>query len=289
MKLFLTGGTGFVGSHFLKTALDRGHEVRALRRGMASRPKIDLPVEPEWIEGELAEARPAWFEGCETLLHLAAAGVSPQQVGWTEAHQVNVADSMRLVETANTAGVGRFVICGTCLEYGHGADGYEFIPPDAPLLPVGPYATSKAASFIAMRGLAASLKLRMVYLRPFNMYGEGQFEKNLWPSMRLAAQAGQDFAMTAGEQIRDYRPVGEGVDDLLRSLEIPLRAGEPLVVNLGSGAPKTLREYAEQWWREWDAPGRLLVGAMPYRPGEVMRYAPQITPWENLFSVTASS
>lgn len=54
MRLFLTGGTGFIGSHFLAAAIRSGHEVLALRRRAEAHPVIDPPVQPQWVEGECA-------------------------------------------------------------------------------------------------------------------------------------------------------------------------------------------------------------------------------------------
>ena len=50
----------------------------------------------------------------------------------------------------------------------------------------------------------------------------------------------------------------------------------PRVRNIGTGRPQTVRAFAEHWWREFGASGKLLVGALAYRDGEVMRFVPQI-------------
>ena len=52
--------------------------------------------------------------------------------------------------------------------------------------------------------------------------------------------------------------------------------GVPRVRNVGTGRPQSVREFAEHWWREFGARGKLLFGALPYREGEVMRFVPQI-------------
>ena len=53
MRIFLTGGTGFIGSYVLSAALIDGHTVSALRRDSLSRPVIPLPSEPYWIDSGL--------------------------------------------------------------------------------------------------------------------------------------------------------------------------------------------------------------------------------------------
>ncbi|HEY8903380.1 MAG TPA: NAD(P)-dependent oxidoreductase [Chthoniobacterales bacterium] len=277
MKLFVTGGTGFIGSHFLRTALSAGHGVVALRRSSASQPRIALPMQPQWLDKEMPAVVGEDFAGCDAVVHLAAVGVSPQRATWDELFRINVVESLGLCMAAAEAGVRRFVICGSCFEYGRSSERYDFIPPDAPLEPVNGYGASKAAASIALLTLARERSLELALLRPFQAFGEGQHESNFWPSLRAAALEGRDFPMTAGEQIRDYQPVEDLAAGFLEAaVNASLVPGEPLVRNVGSGCAQTLAEFAEHWWREWNATGRLLKGAVPYRAGEVMRYIPKI-------------
>ncbi|MEA5417521.1 NAD-dependent epimerase/dehydratase family protein [Synechococcus sp. BA-132 BA5] len=147
MRLFLTGGTGFIGSHVLAAALAAGHQVLALRRSPASAPVIPLPRQPQWCEGDLLTLAAPQLQGVEVVLHLASAGVSPKQVPWAELVQANVASSLRLLELAAEAEVRRCVVTGTSHEYGNAARRFAAIPPDAPLEPLSAYGASKAAAF----------------------------------------------------------------------------------------------------------------------------------------------
>ena len=109
------------------------------------------------------------------------------------------------------------------------------------------------------------------------MYGDGEAEVRLWPSLRHAALAGIDLPITLGEQVRDFVPVEDVAMDLLDACELTgVKDGEPLFRNLGSGRLQSIREFAVFWWRHWRAQGDLRFG-IPYREGEVMRYVPQLT------------
>jgi nucleoside-diphosphate-sugar epimerase len=275
MKIFVTGGTGFIGSHFLRAALAAGHEVVALRRP-GSVARLPLDPEPQWVEGVLTDPLDGILATCDALVHLAAHGVNPAQANWEDCFRFNVQDSLALWLGAARAGIARFAVCGSCFEYGLSGERHEFIPSDAPLEPTGPYHASKAAATMAALGLAVDQGLEMTIVRPFHVYGEGEEPYRLWPALRQAALAGEDFPMTAGEQIRDFIPVEQVAALLLASLENPVEKGRPLILNAGSGEPRTIREFAESWWSNWKAPGKLLAGALPYRHGEVMRYVPRI-------------
>lgn len=276
MKFFVTGGTGFIGSHFVRQALAAGHKVVASRRAASAVP-ADLQG-ADWIEVPLDALQPGRFEGCDALVHFAAVGVSPQQATRKELTYWNVEVPLYLIETASLAGVPRAVLAGTFAEYGRSADMYDLIPPDAPLLPTSNYASSKAACFVSAHGLAIELSMQLCYLRVFSAFGEGQFESNFWPALKRAALSGQNFRMTGGEQIRDYIPVEQVADAFIdAATRQTIRIGYPWVRNVGSGKPITMCEFAQTWWRRWQATGTLEVGALPYRPNELMRFVPLIT------------
>jgi nucleoside-diphosphate-sugar epimerase len=278
MRLFVTGGTGFVGSHFVEQALAAGHDVLALRRTDQSATRIKLLRQPSWLTKPMKDVSPMELVDCDALVHLAAAGVVvSQDACWSELLQTNVLDSLMLCESAVAAGVERFVVAGSCFEYGRAADRYKFIPPDAPLEPTTFYAASKAAASVAFMAFAADMGVRLSIHRIFHAFGEGEPAVRLWPSLRRAAKAGEDLPMSPGEQIRDFMPIEQVASKLLEAVtDEAVTPGRAKVENVGTGRPQTIREFAEQWWRHWEATGRLLFGALPYRAEEVMRYVPLV-------------
>ena len=278
MRLFLTGGTGFIGSHVLAAALAAGHQVRALRRSPASAPVIPLPHPPQWCEGDLGTIGPSQLEGVDAVVHLASAGVSPKRVPWNELVQANVVGSLRLLELAAEAGVRRCVVAGTSHEYGKAALRFSAIPPDAPLEPLSAYGASKAAAFQLLRAFAIEQGLELFYGRVFTAYGEGQFAGNFWPSLRRAALAGEDFPMTSCRQVSDFIPVAAVASHLLEACTRPdVAPGVPLVVNIGSGTATNLLAFAEQEWSGFRATGRLLPASLPDRPDQIERYVPDLS------------
>lgn len=276
MKIFVTGGTGFIGSHFIHHALNAGHSVRAIRRGERATSKNGTKL--EWLNFNLDAVESKHFEGCDALVHFAAAGVSPKQEARDSLIYYNASVPQMLLERAHDAGLRRVVIAGTFAEYGLSANNYESIPPDAPLLPTTSYASSKAACFVTCHATAIELGLELCYLRIFSAFGDGQYKSNFWPSLRDAAFQGRDFEMTLGEQVRDYVPVDQVAKSFLHATtRKDILVASPMVRNVGSGSPVTMRMFAETWWKRFNATGTLKVGALAYRPNEVMRYAPLVS------------
>jgi nucleoside-diphosphate-sugar epimerase len=276
MKVFLTGGTGFVGTHFIEQAMEAGHDIVALRRP-GSRLRRALPREPHWIEGQLDDDHAAGLQGCDAFVHLASHTPNPPYDTLSNCLRWNVSASIALAEQALAAGVQRFLVAGTCFEYGRAAERYEAIPVDAPLEPVVSYPVSKAAASVAFLALGRRPGVRLEVARIFQVYGEGEQGSRLWPSLRRAALAGEDFPMSAGEQWRDFIAVEDVAAHFVRALPCDhIAEGEPIVTHVASGRPQRLIDFAGHWWRHWGATGRLLPGAVPYRPGETMRLVPEI-------------
>lgn len=282
MNIFLTGGTGFVGSHLLRLLGTTNHKVTALRRG-SSQPCIDIGIEPLWLVKEMDSLEPIDFSGIDILVHLASVGVSPKTATWRDLLYWNVSVMVDLLEKAQAAGVRRFILAGSFSEYGLAADRYDFIPADAPLLPTTPYAASKAAGFIVANTFAIEKSIELCYLRIFSAYGEGQYNNNFWPALRTAAFSGQDFPMTPGGQVRDFMPVESVAEAFLCSIEgsNSVQKGVPFVANVGTGHPMSMLEFAEKCWSDWGAKGKIIAGARPYRLNEPMRFVPEITMEKN--------
>ncbi|MFQ3671041.1 MAG: NAD-dependent epimerase/dehydratase family protein [Verrucomicrobiia bacterium] len=277
MKIFLTGATGFVGSHVLQKAMERGWEVLAHRRDERRRPHLPLKDDPVWLTKPLDRVGREDLEGCQVVVHLAAHTPNPPYDTFERCFYWNVTTALRLAEESRIAGVRRWVVAGSCFEYGRAGERYDLIPPNAPLEPVTSYPASKAAASVAFYAWAIHHGLELWLGRIFQVFGPGEPESRLWPSLRRAALAGEDFPMTLGEQVRDFIPVERVAEFFLEAVSREdLKSGHPLVENVGTGRGRTLRAFAEEWWSHWGARGRLKVGEVPYRPNEVMRLVPLV-------------
>ncbi|WP_298231551.1 NAD(P)-dependent oxidoreductase [uncultured Azohydromonas sp.] len=276
MKIFLTGGTGFVGSHFVNQAHAAGHTLVAQRRP-GSRPRVALEREPQWVDRALDGDFSAELAGCDVVVHLASHTPNPPYDTLERCLYWNVQASAALLEQARQAGIARYLCAGSCFEYGRSAARHERIPVTAPLEPTLSYPASKAAAAVALTAFAAEHGLRMHWLRIFQVYGEGEPATRLWPSLRAAAQAGRDFPMTAGDQVRDFIEVGDVAAAFVRALDFEgVEPGVARISHVASGRAQSLAEFARHWWSHWGATGELRLGAVPYRHNELMRLVPEL-------------
>jgi UDP-glucose 4-epimerase len=276
MRIFLSGGTGFIGGYLASQCLADGHEVVALRRPGASS-RIHLGREPEWREGYMTDNWREVLADCDVLVHLAANGVAAGPNDWEGCFEVNLRQSLHLWRQAVASGVRRFLIVGSCFEYGLSGERYDYIPVTASLEPTTAYGASKAAATVAAHALALEHRLSLVIARPFHVYGEGEDPCRFWPSLVRAAQQGSDFSMTQGEQVRDFQHVTTTVAQLAKLLQFAnVQPGRPLLVNLGTSQPMSLKAFAEREWSRLGAVGTIKFGVIPSRDNEVMRYVPEV-------------
>ena len=218
------------------------------------------------------------FNGIDVLIHLASHSVQYPFDTLENNIRYNVIEPLEMFEKAVKAGVHKFLVTGSCFEYGLSGEKFDFIPTYAPLEPTNDYATSKAMSFLGFKQFALNNKVKLSYQRIFHAFGEGQPENRLWPSIRKAALAGDDLKLTLGEQIRDFVPVEEVSSQLIlscNSIEL-LTSNKVKIQNIGSGEPKSISEFAKYWWDFWEAKGKLKFGSIPYRENEIMRFVPML-------------
>ena len=261
MRVFLTGATGFIGSHVAEALVAGRHEVTCLVRRRSSRWRLsEVGGKLRYEIGDVeAPGKPASvLREHDAVIHLAAYGVSREQSEYTRALAVNVLGTAQLMIAAAEAGVKRFVLAGSCMEYGqrprHRVQGSGFrelsprtevhtmstvrcprldlqrfdgaaINEDQSLWPCHVYGATKAAATVVSIGVARQFGLPLIVLRPFHVFGPREDQRKFVPSLICQALEGKEIQMTGGEQVRDYCYVGDIAEAFVAAVEAGL--GEP--------------------------------------------------------------
>lgn len=219
------------------------------------------------------------FAAIDAVVHLAAHSANVPYDTLENCLHHNVMVPLQMFRLAQSVGVKRFIVAGSCFEYGPAGERYPFIPTDAPLEATLSYPASKAAASIAFAAFAAETKTQVSIHRIFQVFGPGESESRLWPSLRQRALSGEDFDCSPGDQIRDFVHVEEVARQLADAIDdCGVTPGIASISHIGTGRPQMLKDFITYWWAEFGGTGKLNFGAKPHRPGEVMRYVPEMTP-----------
>lgn len=185
MKLFVTGGTGRVGSRMLPRLVAQGHDVLAVARGEEAAERVKAAgAEPVLADLLDPDGYSAALRGRDAVVHLAGVLRSGDA---DEIRRANLDATSRLADAALEAGVGRFVFASTNLVYpgGLGRPATEDDEP-APLEMWGAYPASKAAAERALLALHRDRGMGLRIVRFAFVYGEG--DPHLAESLRWASQ-----------------------------------------------------------------------------------------------------
>lgn len=262
MRVFLTGATGFLGSHALDALLAAGHEVSALIRPGSDPWRVAhasgyRPVHGviDGIEASLAEIRP------EVVVHCAWGGV--ENAHRNDAAQLaNVTDAATLVAAAKAVGARKFVGLGSQAEYG---PRQATLSEAEPTTPTTLYGATKLAACHVTRVLCETNGLEWAWIRVFSSYGPRDNPSWLVPYLVATLRRREEPALTAAEQEWDY-VYGP---DAARAIVAVAERGDGLY-NLGSGTATPLRRVVEAVRDAVDPALPLGFGKVPYRPDQVM-------------------
>jgi UDP-arabinose 4-epimerase len=260
MRVLVTGGAGYIGSHTAKALAQAGHEVVVLDNFSGGH-RWAVKWGP-CVEGDLGDAalvtQALKTYGIDAVLHFAASiqvGESvrdPKKYFWN-----NVVNTLRLLDAMLAAGVPHIVFSSSAAVYGNP----ERVPiPEAhPTRPVNPYGDTKLMMERALQWYGAAYGIRWTALRYFNAAGadpdgdlgeEHDPESHLIPLVILAALGrtpyvevfGTDYDTPDGTAIRDYIHIVDLADAHVKALQYLARGGESRALNLGTGEGHTVRE-----------------------------------------------
>jgi nucleoside-diphosphate-sugar epimerase len=273
MRLLVTGGSGFIGSHLVRRLLVDGHEVRVLDNLYTGRCENlqEVLADVELIDDDvrnLERTRRA-SRGCEAVFHLAAVPSVPRSIADpVTTHEANATGTLNVLIAARDAGARRVVFASSSSIYGAA----EELPKREPTrpLPISPYAVSKLAGESYCHSFSEVFGLETVALRYFNVFGPRQDPDSQYaavvPKFICAFSNGEAPTIFGdGEQSRDFTYVGNVVEANLAALARPGAAGR--VYNIACGQRTTLNELAAIIREQTGAVVEALHG--PPRAGEV--------------------
>lgn len=265
MRIGLAGAGGFVGRHVLRALAARpGLDLVVLGRS----PVDDLPAGAAQISCDIRDAGAgiyAQLGRVDLLIHLAWGGLP----NYRSLHHLDeeLSGQFRFLRRMVEEGLPALQVTGTCYEYGM-ANGPQ--REEVTATPSNPYGFAKAALLRQLQFLRVRTPFRLTWARLFYMYGAGQAPGALYPLLCAAVARGDaTFPMSGGEQLRDYLPVEQVADTLVRLAVDHQDAG---VVNVCSGEPISIRRLVEGWIEAHGWSIRPDLGRYPYPDYEPLAF-----------------
>ncbi len=298
MKLLVTGGAGFIGSHLVDGLLKEGHKVVVVDDLSTGRLENLNPAakfyrrdirDPE-LEEIFREERP------EVVNHHAAqASVKVSVDDPLKDAQVNILGSLNLLQNSLRYGVKKLIFASSGgAIYGEG--GSDPHQEEEPLLPISPYAVSKASFEYYLRAFGQLQGLKHTILRYANVYGPRQDpfgEAGVVAIFSYRLLAGLSPQINAREEVGDQGCLRDYVfvNDVVKANLLSLSQGDDQTVNIGTGIGTTTQNLCERLIKIIGYQGE--KEHLPSRPGDLKasvlsnRKAKEVLDWEPLTDLDA--
>ncbi len=278
MKIVVTGGAGFIGSNFVHLLMRERPAASVMvmdkltyagcmenLREISGNPRYSF-VQMDICAHEVADA----IAGADVIVNFAAETHVDRSIEDAAAFvRTNVEGTWRLLESARSQKIARFIQIGTDEVYGSLGPTGKFRE-DTPLAPRSPYSSTKAAADLLALSYAHTHKLPVIVTRCSNNYGPYQFPEKFIPVMVLRAMRGERLPVYGdGLNVRDWLHVEDHCRAILAVMEGG-REGE--VYNIGGDCERENIHVARTILRHFKR-GDELIEFVKDRPGHDRRYA----------------
>lgn len=265
MKVFLTGASGFIGAYVLRELLSQGHELTCLKRPTSNLSSLGTAAEQvHWANTD--EDWQTIFRDFhpEAVINLAWDGVSSaDRVIWQK--QVpNINFQQELLNLSAECAVRKFIGIGSQSEYG---DFEGVIDENFPVNPKTAYAASKLACQDLLKCFCEINHIEWYWFREFPLFGPGESDRWLIPSLIKAMCTKDSMDLTPGEQLLPYLYVGECAKAIVSPLQTGDKSG---IYNVCADNPRPLKELVTMIKDKVNPAFKLNFGALPYRFGQSM-------------------
>ena len=279
MKIFVTGGAGFIGSNFIRHVLGLGKNLSIVNYdnltyagNLANLEAIAGSGDYLFVKGDICDAAAVEgaMAGCDALVHLAAESHVDRSIYEpAPVIETNVTGTFVLLQVARKTGIKKFVHISTDEVYGDLAPGTA-ADENSNLRPSSPYSASKAGSDLLVLSYVRTFDFPAVITRSSNNYGPYQFPEKFLPLMITNALDDVPLPIYGdGKQQRDWLHVADNCRGIMAVLERG-RVGE--VYNIGGLDIEENLSLARRLLRILHKPESLL-SYVKDRPGHDRRYA----------------
>jgi dTDP-glucose 4,6-dehydratase len=279
LKIFVTGGAGFIGSNFVRHVLALGQNHRVVNYdkltyagNLANLESIAADPNYSFVRGDICDAAAVSqaMAGCDVVVHFAAESHVDRSIYEpAPVVETNVTGTFVLLQVARQCGIKKFVHVSTDEVYGDIPEG-KSSDESYPLQPNSPYSASKASSDLLVRSFVRTYGFPAVITRASNNYGPYQFPEKFIPLMITNALDDKPLPVYGdGAQERDWLHTEDHCRAIFAVLE---RGRDGEVYNIGGGHVEKNIDMVRRLLQILGKP-ESLISYVKDRPGHDRRYA----------------
>lgn len=273
MRVFVTGGSGFIGSHLIPKLIELEHDVYSLERYVTGRYVLGAHTAAT-VFGDLRDS----FLICklvrkiqpDAVIHLAA--ISPVAYSYDhpqEVFEVNILGTVNLAEAClrEVPHFKHFLYAGTSEEYGNQT---KFpVKENAELRPNSPYSVSKVAADKYLQYMRYAYDFPVTIARPFNTYGRKDNVHFVVERVVTQMLEGKTVRLGDPAPVRDFMYVDDHVDAYLACLNNEKAKDE--IFNFCTGRGISIKELADLIAKLTNFDGKIIWSTIPARPLDIQK------------------
>ena len=277
LRILVTGGAGFIGSHLVKALVKAGHSVRILDNfSTGSLENLgDIAGSVELVVGDVRSygVVEKAVKGVDAVIHLAALIDVAESIEKPDLYfDVNARGTYNIAKACK--GVSVLVFASTCAVYGEPVK--LPVAEDHPIVPKSPYAATKVAGEAFIQAYSNLYGYRYAILRLFNVYGPKQskaYAGVIIEFIKRVSRGEPPIIFGDGEQTRDFIHVSDVVEAIMMAITNEKTRD---VFNIGSGKPVTINQLAKLILKLMGREDLKPIHTTP-RPGDIRHSVADIT------------
>jgi len=251
MKVFVTGGAGFIGKYLVKKLLDQGHEITIFDNfSNSSKEKLKQELENiQIIEGDIRnmDRISECLQNYDIVIHLAAKiSVTDSIKNPKETFEINVEGTKNVLKACAKQNVKKFVALSSAAVYGNNLESEKILSEINDTNPISPYGESKLEMEKIIKEFCEISKISGIVLRLFNVYGKGQTDEYAGVITKFADSIEKNNPLIVygnGNQTRDFVEINDVIEIINEIILLDFKK-KFNIYNIANGKPIKIIDLA---------------------------------------------
>ena len=257
MRIFLTGGSGFIGDHFIQKAINKNYFIYCVSRKKKNKNYKNV----KWLIGNINQDWSKYFKKIDILVHLASTGLEKNFENDNYVNfDFNVLKSYSMILNALNNKCKKFLICSTSSEYSNNGKCKNIsskLGINSKIEPSNAYATSKIIFTNLIRNLSKNYNAKFRIMRIFPTYGNGERNNRLYSLLKNKAKNGENLYIKNPLEFRDFNKIDFVASSLVDACTFTKKDQNFKIFHLSSNRVLSIKQFAIYYWKYFGAKGRL--------------------------------